>query len=141
MLYNVLVSTDRKVNREYIYISPLFWISLPFSSPQSIEESSLCYMVFSHQLFILYIVSIVYISIRISHFIPPCLTPLVCMSHLSFIIIFVFFLVQFSSVAQSCLTLCDPMDCSTPGLLVHHQLPESAQTHVFLSFNYIINFS
>ena len=33
-------------------------------------------------------------------------------------------LTQFSSVAQSCLTLCDPMDCSKPGLLVHHQLPE-----------------
>ena len=32
--------------------------------------------------------------------------------------------VQFSSVAQSCLTLCDPMDCSTPGLPVHNQLPE-----------------
>ena len=39
-------------------------------------------------------------------------------------------LVQFSSVAQSCPTLCDPMDCSTPGLPVHHQLPEFAQTHV-----------
>ena len=38
--------------------------------------------------------------------------------------------VQFSSVAQSCLTLWDPMDCSTPGLLVYHQLPELAQTHV-----------
>ena len=38
--------------------------------------------------------------------------------------------VQFSSVAQSCLTLCDPMDCSTPGFPVHHQLPELAQTHV-----------
>ena len=38
--------------------------------------------------------------------------------------------VQFSSVAQSCLILCDPMDCSTPGFLVHHQLPELAQTHV-----------
>ena len=34
------------------------------------------------------------------------------------------FPVQFSSVAQSCLTLCDPMDCSTPGLPVHHQLPD-----------------
>ena len=33
-------------------------------------------------------------------------------------------------VAQSCLTLCDPMDCSTPGFPVHHQLPETAQTHV-----------
>ena len=39
-------------------------------------------------------------------------------------------LVQFSSVAQLCLTLCDPMDCSTPGLPVHHQLPEFTQTHV-----------
>ena len=36
---------------------------------------------------------------------------------------------QFSSVAQSCLTLCDPMDCSTPGFPVHHQLPELAQIH------------
>ena len=38
--------------------------------------------------------------------------------------------VQFSSVAQSCLTLCDPMDCSMPGLPVHHQLLEFTQTHV-----------
>ena len=37
---------------------------------------------------------------------------------------------QFSSVAQLCLTLCDPMDCSTPGLPVHHQLPEFTQIHV-----------
>ena len=37
---------------------------------------------------------------------------------------------QFSSVAQLYLTLCDPMDCSTPGLHVHHQLPEFTQTHV-----------
>ena len=35
-----------------------------------------------------------------------------------------------SSVAQSCPTLCSPMNCSTPGLPVHHQLPESTQTHV-----------
>ena len=40
------------------------------------------------------------------------------------------FPVQFSSVAQSCLTLCDPMNRCTPGLLVHHQLPEFTQTHV-----------
>ena len=38
--------------------------------------------------------------------------------------------VQFTSVAQLCLTLCDPMDCSTPGLPLHHQLPEFTQTHV-----------
>ena len=37
---------------------------------------------------------------------------------------------QFSSVAQLCLTVCDPMDCNTPGLPVHHQLPEIAQIHV-----------
>ena len=38
--------------------------------------------------------------------------------------------VQFSSGAQSCPTLCDPMDCSIPGFLIHHQLSELAQTHV-----------
>ena len=38
--------------------------------------------------------------------------------------------VQFSSVAQSCPTLCDPMNRSTPGLPVHHQLLEFTQTHV-----------
>ena len=38
--------------------------------------------------------------------------------------------VQFSSAAQSCPTLCNPMDCSTPGLPVHHQLLEFTQTHV-----------
>ena len=37
---------------------------------------------------------------------------------------------SFSSVAQSCPTLCDPMNLSTPGLPVHHQLPEFTQTHV-----------
>ena len=35
-----------------------------------------------------------------------------------------------SSVAQSYLTICDPVDCSTPGFPVHHKLPELAQTHV-----------
>ena len=42
----------------------------------------------------------------------------------------VFSSVQFSSVAQSCLTLCNPMNRSTPGLPVHHQLPKYTQTHV-----------
>ena len=37
---------------------------------------------------------------------------------------------QFSSVPQSCPTLCDPMDCSTPGFPVHHQLPELTQNHL-----------
>ena len=38
--------------------------------------------------------------------------------------------VQFSSLTHSCPTLCNPMDCSTPGLPVHHQLLELSQTHV-----------
>ena len=38
--------------------------------------------------------------------------------------------VQFSSVAQSCPTLCNPMNCSTPGLPVHHQFQEFTQTYV-----------
>ena len=38
--------------------------------------------------------------------------------------------IEFSSVTQSCPTLCDPMNHSTPGLPVHHQLPEFTQTHV-----------
>ena len=38
--------------------------------------------------------------------------------------------IHFSSVTQLCLTFCDPMDCSTPGFPVHHQLPEFTQTHV-----------
>ena len=37
---------------------------------------------------------------------------------------------QFSSVAQSCQTLCNPMDCSSPGVPVYHQLPEFTQTQV-----------
>ena len=38
--------------------------------------------------------------------------------------------IQFGLVAQSCLTPCDPMGCSTPDFLVHHQLPKLTQTHV-----------
>ena len=46
-------------------------------------------------------------------------------------------MLQFSSVAQSCPTLCNPMNRSTPGLPVHHQLPESTQTHVHCVSNAI----
>ena len=49
--------------------------------------------------------------------------------------------VQFSSVTQSCLTLCDPKNRSMPGLPVHHQLPEFTQTHVHLYYFDIINIS
>ena len=54
---------------------------------------------------------------------------------------------QFSSVAQSCPTLCDPVDCSTPGFPVHHQFPEPTPTYIHcvsdaissLLFSYYIN--
>ena len=41
---------------------------------------------------------------------------------------------KFSSVIQSCLTLCDPMDCSMPGFPVHHQLLEPTQTHIQMTW-------
>ena len=43
--------------------------------------------------------------------------------------------VQFSSVTQSCQAICDPMNHSTPGLPVHHQLPEFTQTHIHLAIS------
>ena len=49
---------------------------------------------------------------------------------LMYILKIIFSKIQFSSVTQSCPTLCDPMDCSTPGLPVYHQLPEPTWTHV-----------
>ena len=52
------------------------------------------------------------------------------MHHLAFYISNMRQEVQFSSVTQSCLTLCDPMDCSMPSFSVHHQLLEPTQTHV-----------
>ena len=50
--------------------------------------------------------------------------------HHSQITLKMFSSVQFSLVTQSCLTLCDPMNCSTPGVPVHHQIPELTQIHV-----------
>ena len=47
------------------------------------------------------------------------------------ILFYIFTNIQLSSVSQSCLTLCDPMNCSMPGLPVHHQLLEITQTHVY----------
>ena len=59
---------------------------------------------------------------------PLCyFLPRVICSHIYFASITLF---QFSSVVQLCLTLCDPMNHSRPGLPVHHQLPEFTQTHV-----------
>ena len=59
------------------------------------------------------------------------LPPLHCQHHHCLLSVHnVWNVAQFHSVTQSCLTLCDPMDCSTPGFPVHHQLLELAQTHV-----------
>ena len=48
-------------------------------------------------------------------------------------LIYLYIMYQIRSVAQSCPTLCDPMNCSMPGLPVHHQLPEFTQTHIHWS--------
>ena len=62
-----------------------------------------------------------HIYVRVCIYIYICITEL---------IYYIYIIYQFSSVSQSCPTLCDPMDCSTPSFPVHHQLPELAQTHV-----------
>ena len=61
---------------------------------------------------------------------PRDRTSLSCIAGRFFILYLLSCSVQFSSVAQSCPTLCDPMNRSTPGLPVHHQLPEFTQTHI-----------
>ena len=63
LLYNVVLVSTVQLSESAIriHISSLFWISFSFRSPQSIEQSSLCYTVGSHKLSILYIVSILYI--------------------------------------------------------------------------------
>ena len=58
---------------------------------------------------------------------PSCNVKEQIMLHIQYLILSV----QFSSVARLCPTLCDPMNCSTPGLPVHHQLPEFTQIHVY----------
>ena len=62
---------------------------------------------------------------------PASLLSTTCLSSVSRIFLFCYASpsVQFSAVAQSSPTLCDPMDCSRPGLLVHHQTSEFTQTH------------
>ena len=63
----------------------------------------------------------------------PCSAYLLCLRKINNFVettVLVSFSPQFSSVAHSCSTLCDPMNRSTPGLRVHHHLPEFTQTHV-----------
>ena len=71
---------------------------------------------------------------KVSRWLFPTFSVLICYLALSMTRICSFnntcYSVQFSSVAQACPTLCDPMNRSTPGLPVHHQPPEFTQTHV-----------
>ena len=128
--YNiVLASTIRQHGSAIvIHMSPPSWVSCPPPTPsyhsrlsQSPSLSSLSHTANSHWLSILHMLAYMFprYSLHLSHSLlptpPPCV-PYVCIS------------IQFSSVAQSCLTLFDPMGCSTPGFPVHHQLPELAQT-------------
>ena len=113
-----------------IHTSPPSWVSCPPPTPsyhcrlsESPGLSSLSHTANSHWLSILHMLAYMSpcYSFHLSHSLlptpPPCV-PYVCIS------------IQFSSVAELCLTLFDPMDCSTPGFPVHHQLPELAQTPV-----------
>ena len=87
---------------------------------QSFILLRLCF--FRHTCIILFVLLIACNSKTITKFI---------ISHGKSLVSLFFSSVQFSSVAQSCSTLCDPMHCSMPGLLVHHQPPEFTQTHVY----------
>ena len=98
----------------------------PPRSSQSTEPSSLCYKATSHQLSIFCMVVYICQCYFPNLFHPPlCPTP-----HPHVYMSIIGICVSISSVAQSCPTLCDPMNCNTPGLPVHHQLPESTQIHV-----------
>ena len=69
-----------------------------------------------------------YVGVLHDLFWVPCL--IFSVDHWEFLCHQLFSSVQFSSVTQSCPTLCDPMNRSTPALLVNHKLPEFTQTHV-----------
>ena len=113
-----------------LYSSPYSWSLFQFCPPPTsfplvaitLFSASTC-LFYSYSLIGFYIS---HISETIQYFFPTrCL-----LSALFFSPLYLGCLFSFSSVTQSCLTLCDPINCSTPGLPVHHQLPESTQTYV-----------
>ena len=107
----MLVSTVTKVNQLQITYAPSFWISFPFRSPQI--EFPMLYSRYS--LVICSIHGSVSMLIPITSSSRPNPFPLGCCCY---------------SVTQSCPPLCQPMDCSMPGLPVLHHLMELAQTYV-----------
>ena len=98
---------------------------LSFKSAFSLSSFTFIKRLFSSSsLSAIRVVSSAYLRLLI--FLPEILIPGYESSCLAFHMIYS----QFSSVAQLCPTLCDRMNCSMPGLPVHHQLPEFTQTHV-----------
>ena len=91
----------------YMLISTLFYYRKPLSSFLILCDLQLVDLTFHSR------------ELNLLSFPPP-----------SSLILFIWLSVQFSSVAQSCPTLCDPVNRSTPGLPAHHHLPEFTQTHV-----------
>ena len=91
------------------------WFEFPPDQKEEIDLC-LCWEIYSHQQLNLL----------------PCQNLLYFFTIRSSLTVDFYFLnrIQFSSVTQLCLTLCNPMDCSVPGLPVHHQLPEFTQTHI-----------
>ena len=137
ILENFLSSTCRKFRMAYFVARFLYFIVQdPLSALYIYRHMSHIYRkyccIFDNFLSSVFICFIL-ISITIIIKILNSLLNVLHMYYLFFISIHLFVLksgFQFSSVAQSCLTLCDLIDCCMPGFPVHHQLPELAQTHV-----------
>ena len=142
------------MNPPQVYTCSPSWTLLPPPFPYHPSGSSLCtspkhpVSCIEPGLAIRFTYDNIHVSMLFSQIIPPSPSPTESKSlfytsvslllshiqgyhyHLSKFHIYAFSSVQFSSVAQSCQTLCDPMNRSTPGLPVYHQLPEFAQTHI-----------
>ena len=107
-----------------MYCSHFPSLSLSFPVPHSLQQFCHIHLIQLNSLYFSSITENYYTSTLFR----KCLLSLGLYLYI-FIYIYIYS-VQFSSVAQSCLTLCDPMKRSKPGLPVHHELSESTQTHV-----------
>ena len=107
-----------------MYCSHFPSLSLSFPVPHSLQQFCHIHLIQLNSLYFSSITENYYTSTLFR----KCLLSLGLYLYI-FIYIYIYS-VQFSSVAQSCLTLCDCMNPSTPGIPVHHQLPEFTQTHV-----------
>ena len=101
-----------------IYVANILTLCYPHIFSLAVFNSKACYFISVLYLWFLKFVYYLYISF------PRTFYPLVCIFSFVATPFIQFISVQFSSVAQSCPTVCDPMNCSTPGFPVHHQLPE-----------------